>query len=169
MHQTRSYTCLRLMLLIWQPEEDRKIIRSSMLYVWSSSPVTSDVCHLVLGEYQGCKIFFNWIWKPIITCFSFGSLFYNVWLCSSAVVWHYEHNKNNLKKKNTIFTIFNYIHLCDGDSLPGFGWWSVGVGQTLSEQHGDLLQLLLSLLHIGILLQHLLQVRAACQIVLVEG
>lgn len=63
---------------------------------------------------------------------------------------------------------YTCIYLYDGDSLPVFGWWSVGVGQTLSEQHCDLLQLLLSLLHVGILLQYLLQVRAARQVVLVE-
>lgn len=60
------------------------------------------------------------------------------------------------------------MYLCDGDSLPGFGCRSVGIDQTLSEQHCDLLQLLLSLLHIRIQLQYLLQVRAARQVVLVE-
>lgn len=61
------------------------------------------------------------------------------------------------------------MYLCDGDSLPGFGCGSVSISQTLSEQHGHLLQLLLSLLHVGIQLQYLLQVRAARQVVLVEG
>lgn len=70
----------------------------------------------------------------------------------------------NIHENNTCVCIY----LCDGDGLSGFGWWSVGIGQTLSEQHRDLLQLLLSLLHIRILLQNLLQVRAARQVVLTE-
>lgn len=58
-------------------------------------------------------------------------------------------------------------YLSDGDCLSGLGWW--GFSEALSEQHSDLLQLFLSLLHIGILLQHLLQVRAARQIVLLDA
>lgn len=144
-----------LFLGTWQAAWAR-IPQSPLISIWPSSQTLSNV-HKYNKLTKIVKLELPYFWKfcvkdnPSLQMSITQALFWNPF-------------KLFIKNKEVVR---RWSYLCDGDSLPGFGWWSIC--QTLSEQHCDLLQLLLSLLHIGVLLQHLLQVRATCQIILVEG